>query len=575
MKQILNKNYINNDYLKICKINLYNNYCNNITNKLNYNIINNILSNKKNHIVSLFKDYLLYDDISEFFKRFYNSSESNARIKKLSKFYKDTSFLFPNYSSLAESKYLYSNIIKKQMVINKQENYKKKVKNNKIKRQYQEKIDRENKNENIFFNSIVYNDILNESKSFMSLLFGVEKKSNICKNNNIEKIKIDSEKEIEELLNIIDIIETNEAVDNKVEVINSNSMNINKNKFFKNKDNILIVKNLKNTKNKLFSKNNNIFNVLNSKSPLSNKHKKNYKHIKIEKISNNIIENNKNNDISKENNNYINSQEEKQDLQKNKKATFHRKVNSTLIGDYLNKLELLPSNSNVINMLKNANETYADNMNKNSLRSILYQTVKNNIGFEMKNQVKKVILPKAKQNDKSKDKKLENLNSGIIMEDENQIEQIQKIPNSRNSKIERFIKKIEISKLYHKNYLNKKGNINLPLSTRNKNETISPYNYNKKSSEVNNTISNENIFNNTNIIIKNNMIKYEASNSAFNTNIKPEGGFKSIFVNPNLTGPYSKPKCLHIEKKYNRISARKLFSNNSNDISNNMKEKKN
>ena len=82
-------------------------------------------------------------------------------------------------------------------------------------------------------------------------------------------------------------------------------------------------------------------------------------------------------------------------------------------------------------------------MNKKSLRSILYQTMKNNAGLEMKNQVKKVILPKTKQNDKSRDKTLNNLNTGIIMETQNQIQDIKKNPNSRNKKLERNRKKLK------------------------------------------------------------------------------------------------------------------------------------
>ncbi len=93
---------------------------------------------------------------------------------------------------------------------------------------------------------------------------------------------------------------------------------------------------------------------------------------------------------------------------------------------------------------------------------------------------------------------------------------------------------------------------------------------------MNHTISNRNIFNNTNININTkNINNYETPNSALNTNIKTEGGFKSIFVNPNLTGPYSKPKGLHVEKKYNHILGKKLFANNSNILTNNLKEEKN
>ena len=68
-------------------------------------------------------------------------------------------------------------------------------------------------------------------------------------------------------------------------------------------------------------------------------------------------ENNNNNDAlqEKNNNNDNNVASQETDFQKDKKAVYHKKVNSKLIGDYLNKLEL-PSNSNVINLLKIENE---------------------------------------------------------------------------------------------------------------------------------------------------------------------------------------------------------------------------
>ena len=128
MKQLNNKYIINDEYLLKAKANLYKNYFDNIPNKYNSLIINSILLNRKSHLVSQFKDYLLYDDSAEFLKRFYNSNESSTRIKKISHFFNETSVLYPNYSSLIESKYIYSNIIKKQMIIIKQENYKKKNK---------------------------------------------------------------------------------------------------------------------------------------------------------------------------------------------------------------------------------------------------------------------------------------------------------------------------------------------------------------------------------------------------------------------------------------------------------------
>ena len=141
-------------------------------------------------------------------------------------------------------------------------------------------------------------------------------------------------------------------------------------------------------------------------------------------------------------------------------------MNSTLIGDYLNKLDL-PSNSNVVSLLKIANETYADTINKNSMREILYQTVKNTNGTEIKNNKNKIIhLQKYIQNNnnnklndnklndnKLNDNKLnensiKNSNSNLMnaILNEAKIFISPKMVNSRNNKINKMLKKISLPK---------------------------------------------------------------------------------------------------------------------------------
>ena len=57
----------------------------------NYNnlILDNLLYNRNSHLVSVFKDYMIWDYIDEFLKRFYNSKETFERIPKFSAFYKN------------------------------------------------------------------------------------------------------------------------------------------------------------------------------------------------------------------------------------------------------------------------------------------------------------------------------------------------------------------------------------------------------------------------------------------------------------------------------------------------------
>ena len=571
MKQLNNKYIINDEYLLKAKANLYKNYFDNIPNKYNSLIINSILLNRKSHLVSQFKDYLLYDDSAEFLKRFYNSNESSTRIKKISHFFNETSVLYPNYSSLIESKYIYSNIIKKQMIIIKQENYKKKNKLYNIKKHFQEKIDSMNKDENIFFNSTIYKDILNESESFLNILFGIEKK-----NKNEKKKNSEGEKFVEELMNIIDMIENNEK---NCDDIDFNKIEIDKDNKTKRPQ---ITVNLHKRNNRILSYenisdyNDNYY----SNTSLQKKYKKKYKNIiKIEKTNKLFSDKkniNNNNEASKENNNNINSQIDHEQKEPNEsKVVYHRKVKSTIIGDYLNKLEL-PSNSNVVNMLKIANETYADNANKNNMRCILYKTMRNinngNNWIELKKNMNQMInLPQSIQNRLIKSRKNNNPDKIKENNDKKEIISNPKESNnndlSKNGKTERDIpQKIEVCKYIKKpNYFGIKKR-NAPLSTRNNNMIMTQYEKVKKHSVNNINRSNGNLFNN----ISSNTV---CSNSIFNSCKKPENAFKSLYVNSNLTGPYSKPKCFD-KKRYNGVSVKNLF-NKSNEIVENEKEKMN
>lgn len=71
-------------------------------------MINDLIYNEQTHIVSIFKDYLILDDINEFLKRFYfKQNESEVRLPKLCDFYNKYSHVFPNFVSLPENKYMF------------------------------------------------------------------------------------------------------------------------------------------------------------------------------------------------------------------------------------------------------------------------------------------------------------------------------------------------------------------------------------------------------------------------------------------------------------------------------------
>ena len=80
----------------------------------NLKVVNDLIYNEQTHVVSIFKDYLILDDINEFLKRSYKSeTESQVRLPKLCEFYQKYSQVFPNFVSLPESKYMFRNIQRK------------------------------------------------------------------------------------------------------------------------------------------------------------------------------------------------------------------------------------------------------------------------------------------------------------------------------------------------------------------------------------------------------------------------------------------------------------------------------
>jgi hypothetical protein len=83
----------------------------------NVKIINDLIYNENTHVVSIFKDYLILDDINEFLKRSYNYQETKLRLPKLCSFYDKYSQVFPNFVVLPESKYMFKNIQRKQKLI--------------------------------------------------------------------------------------------------------------------------------------------------------------------------------------------------------------------------------------------------------------------------------------------------------------------------------------------------------------------------------------------------------------------------------------------------------------------------
>ena len=171
---------------KIIKLNFYEKYKIDVVTVNNY-IIENIIFNEKSHLVATFKDKLIMDDDFEFFKRFYTLEESLKRIVKYTSYYEKFNFLFPNYTVLPESKYLYQNINRKQRIIDEQQNEKKirerkENKHNSKDKNNSKNISNNNENlvnNNTIFNSSVYDSILKSTNNSCFSQFGIDKNKEV------------------------------------------------------------------------------------------------------------------------------------------------------------------------------------------------------------------------------------------------------------------------------------------------------------------------------------------------------------------------------------------------------------
>ena len=65
--------------------------------KYNTYIINAIIFDQRNHIVAVFKNYLLWDETSEFLKRYYRKKDNTARLPKIAEYYEQYTLFIPNY----------------------------------------------------------------------------------------------------------------------------------------------------------------------------------------------------------------------------------------------------------------------------------------------------------------------------------------------------------------------------------------------------------------------------------------------------------------------------------------------
>ena len=357
-----------------------------------------LMENANTHLVSLFKDYLLLDDITEFFKDYYKRREIYERLKTILNYYESSSYIFPNYTAINEGKYIYRNIIKKQQLIDYLEYLEDKKKEKDEKRARKNKnfnfnlniLENEQNNSSCFdvFNSKVYNSIIKETgnDSKINELFCIVKNNNESEDSLASILKLSEEikeykkKEIRQNKEFKEKdIKKSKEFKEKEKIIENKNNNINN----KNYTNINLYNINKKIKNKIESK---IFILRkggNKQNKNNNNSKKVLKKIKLNLNINNILNNNSNLITKNYNYNYSNRNHIiNNDTSKSNDNFKNNPSNSS----HSNNKNNYKKNNIIINIINNnktnnyqSNINYYSNYTSNNQTENIQSDIKNNI----------------------------------------------------------------------------------------------------------------------------------------------------------------------------------------------------
>ena len=126
--------------------------------KYNILIINSIIFDQRIHKVAVFKNYLLWDELSEFLKRFYKNNESKQRIPKISEYYVKYTLFPPVYYGLEGLVVIIMNKWTKR-----KKNYLEYIEDHEDEKE-------EVKNKNISFEKLIKSSLINNKESSRSIL---------------------------------------------------------------------------------------------------------------------------------------------------------------------------------------------------------------------------------------------------------------------------------------------------------------------------------------------------------------------------------------------------------------------
>ena len=452
-------------------------------NYYNIRIINEIVANQKSHIVAEFKDYLIKDDYSEFFWKYYTIKESNHFLVKILNYYKQTSVVFPNYILLTENKYLYKNIQRKQKLINILEEKEENCFTNCKKAGYD--------TDDFFdicskvFNSRILDSILNESETsqIRKSLFGISTENS----NNFT----DTDNKMNNLVNNINKIEEN----CRQEFLFRKKL-INKENKISKKDILIIKDNIKNENNNLMNAKKNNDNKFNNKNVIISRNR--HQAVELSKYSKfskdeSKFKNNKKKaktSISKDIKNnsvilkIINRQKNKR---RNNSFVFKNENNKNIIFNniYTTDLYLNINNNIIIKETKNKSHDKKNYKNyfKNTLNKLDLKKLKN-LGISKES----IHSDGRKYNKHLKKNYINNLLLSISSFDKESCRCTQKSDSEREYKFNKNIlekeKQSSLEINYNKSMKHKNNRIDAIIKNLNKSKNDTSRTYNKKEKQM-------------------------------------------------------------------------------------------
>ncbi len=131
-------------------------------------IMENLIFNKNTHLVSTFKDFMIWDYIEEFLKRYYKDVESDERVPKFASFYKNylKFFCIPTFKDIYCNEMIH-NYSEKKAELFYNENYRNKKEKNSLQEDYgvieesesdEDESDSRTSNTNINIEKTIFNE---------------------------------------------------------------------------------------------------------------------------------------------------------------------------------------------------------------------------------------------------------------------------------------------------------------------------------------------------------------------------------------------------------------------------------